>query len=224
MYESNEVYVYTLSVNIAKSTHYTNTYIVMSKKNKEAILIDPGDEADKIIKSIKEVGAFVKYIILTHTHYDHIGALKAVADYTNAKIMVHINDVDGLNDEEKNYCRKLNMKIDNVDISHVIKIEDGYKFKVDNMYFEVIHTPGHTSGGICIFEKTSNVLFTGDTIFCNCYGRTDLKSASIDDMKKSLDKIFDRFDNILIFPGHDKSVNLNYAKKRIKMLLAIKGE
>lgn len=222
-YESNGIIVETVYVKIGKLDHITNSYLVYDKSSNEGIIIDPGDEKEKIIQAIVSAKVNVKYIVLTHTHYDHIIALKDIQEYTNAKVLVHKEDIDGLTDDEKNHSTEMKIGLKRVNMNNVVPVEDGFKFEVGKMNFEVIHTPGHTRGCICIFEKTANVLFTGDTIFCEYYGRTDLKSGNFQDMKNSVDKIFNRFSNIQIFAGHDKSVNIDSTKRRIRLLLAVKG-
>ncbi|MNI74604.1 putative metallo-hydrolase [compost metagenome] len=136
---------------------------------------------------------------------------------------MHKNDIDGLSDDDKSHSIMLGVDVQNINKDDIIAVEDKTTFDIGDMKFEVIHTPGHTNGCICIYEQTSNVLFTGDTIFSDCYGRTDLKSGSFEEMKKTVDKLFKRFNNIEIYSGHGESVNIESAKKRIKILIAIKS-
>ncbi|MEG2311034.1 MAG: MBL fold metallo-hydrolase [Clostridia bacterium] len=211
-----------IEVSISQSQHITNSYLIYDE-TKDAILLDPGDEAQKIIDTINSLELKVKYICITHAHADHMGALEKVLKYTNAKILIHENDVLALFNKIENYCDMLGVDKQNISKDVVIEIVDGYEFSVGNLKFEVIHTPGHTSGSICIFEKTSNMLFTGDTIFSDCYGRCDLQTGSIDKMVSSINKLFLRFSNIEIYPGHNMSVNIDEAKKKIRLLLAMKG-
>lgn len=211
-----------IEIDVANQGHITNSYLVYDE-NKETILIDPGYNENKIIDVIKSLNVNVRYIIITHAHGDHIGALEKIQKYTNAKIIVHKNDYKALMSEEENYSEMLNVPKQNLTKESIIEIEDGYKLKFSNLKFEIIHTPGHTSGSICIYDMVSNKLFTGDTIFCDCYGRCDLYSGNFSDMVNSIKKIFARFNDITIYPGHNEIVNINSAKKYIKMLFAIKG-
>lgn len=211
-----------IEVDVANQGHITNSYLVYDNK-KEAVLIDPGFNENKIIERIKNLTVNVKYIIITHAHADHIGALENIQKYTNAKIIVHKNDYNALIYEEENYGDMLNVSKQNINKEDIIQVEDKYILKFSNLEFEIIHTPGHTSGCICIYDVKSNKLFTGDTIFCDCYGRCDLFSGSFEDMVESIKKIFNRFEDIDIYPGHDKIVNISNAKRYIKMLLAMKG-
>lgn len=211
-----------IKVNVGGKDHITNSYILYDD-SKEAVIFDPADEQEKIIDKVKELELDVKYIVITHAHADHFGALEKIAKWTNAYILVHENDYEALVNKAPNYAEELGVRKQNLESFTIVKIFDGYNFKIGNINLEVIHTPGHTDGGICIFEKTSNSLFTGDTIFCNCYGRCDLYSASSEKMVESLKKIFSRFEDVTIYSGHDKSVKIEESKKYIKMLMSIKG-
>lgn len=222
-FERNGIIIETIQVDVADRGHVTNCYLVYDKISKYGIVIDPGYNGDEIISEIKRNGVTVEYIILTHCHGDHIGALEDVQKYTNAKVIIHENDLDGLYDDEKNHSASLGVDVQNIDKNCILTVSNDNVFECGDMELEVIHTPGHTSGCICIFERTANVLFTGDTIFMDCYGRTDLKSGSFDQMQASIAKLFKRFKNIEIYPGHDEYGNIEGAKKRINLLLAIKS-
>lgn len=212
-----------IEIDVGNKGHLTNTYLIFDSKINEAILFDPADNAAKIIDRIKQLKLNVKYICITHAHGDHFGALEELAEYTKADILIHRNDYFPLIGKEENYSEDLGVKKQSIDRFNIVKIYDGYNFRVGDMNFEVIHTPGHTSGCICVYEKMSNSLFTGDTIFYDCYGRCDLHSANFDDMVTSIRKLFERFDDITIYPGHDKIVNISSAKKYIRMLMAMKN-
>lgn len=211
-----------IEVNVGKIGHITNCYLVYDD-NKNGILIDPGYESNKIIEEINRKNLKVKYIVITHAHADHMGALSEVQKYTNADIFVHKNDLDMLLEKEENYESDLNVEKQNINEKLVKTVEEGDILSLGEIEFEIIHTPGHTSGSICLFEKTSKMLFTGDTIFHDCYGRCDLYSSDFNDMVNSLKKVFTRFDDEFIYPGHGESVNLKKAKRYIKMLMAMKN-
>ena len=139
-----------------------NCYIV--EKNNKCIIIDPGDEADKIISNIT---CEVVGILITHYHFDHIGALDELKEKYNL--------------QENNY-------------------------NIDGFDFEVIDTPGHTSDSKTYYFKDNNIMFVGDFLFKDGIGRMDLPTGSVNEMKKSLDKIFTYPSNTIIYPGHgDKS-------------------
>lgn len=212
-----------IEVDVGGQGHFTNCYLVFDE-NKEAILIDPGFDENKIIQYIKNLECRVKYIIITHAHADHIGALENLQKFTDAKIIVHKNDYNSLIGEEENYSDMLGIKKQKLNTNDIIKVGDGYKFKVGKLNLEIIHTPGHTSGGICIFEKTSQKLFTGDTIFAEGYGRCDLYTGNFEKMLESIKKIFERFEEeVEIYPGHERKAKIFFVKRFLRILLATKG-
>ena len=213
--------IYNMKINVSNQGHYTNTYIINDEK--QALIIDPAFDYEKIINYIKENLLDVKYIVITHAHADHIGALEKVQKYTHAKVIIHKLDKQALLFEAENYSDMFSIKKQNIDIKDLIVVEDGFKFNLGNMSFEIIHTPGHTAGSICIYEENSKVLFSGDTIFSDAYGRCDLYKGNFNDMLNSLRKLFNKFSDIMIYPGHGEISNIDIAKKRIKLLIAMKG-
>lgn len=212
-----------IQIDVANSGHITNSYLIYDTEIKNAVLIDPGDNPEFIIEQIKKLDLELNYIVITHAHGDHIGALEKVRDYFNSKVIIHKYDINALLGFEENYSDHIGVKQQNIDINNIVGVEDNQIIKDKNIEFEIIHTPGHTKGCICIYEKNLNVLFTGDTLFYNCYGRCDLNGGSFDDMASSLRKLYNRFDNIKIYPGHDKVVNIADTTKRIRLLIAING-
>ena len=212
-----------LELRILGYEHITNTYLIYDE-NKEAVLIDPADEKDKIINKIEELGLNVKNIVLTHGHFEHTNALYDLVEYTNAKVLIHKDDVDmllGKVDDASSIFDAIPKYINEKDIQEIC---DGYILNIGNMELEIIHTPGHTAGSIVIYVKNENVIITGDTIFANAFGRCDLATSNMDNMVLSLRKVFNRFEelDITIYPGHGESSKLKTAKKYIKLLLALR--
>ena len=159
----------------------TNCYLAISKG--ELIIIDPGGEADKILREIKKIKAKPKYIINTHFHPDHTSENLRIKEETGAEILIH--------EKEKDF---IDFKAD-----RFLKEED--EIKIGDSVFKIIHTPGHTPGGICLFGE--NVVFTGDTLFKDGYGRADLPGGSPEDLKKSLRKLSKLLKpNMIVYPGH----------------------
>src|SRR5574344_407295 len=212
-----------IKVDVAGRGHITNSYLIYDDTSKEGVLIDPGYDSNKIISEVKTLDIAIKYILLTHAHGDHFGAVEKVCDFAKSPVIVHEEDFDMLIGNIENYSTPQGVSKQDLSSCNILKVKDGFTFIVGALNFEVIHTPGHTKGGICLLEKTSNNLFTGDTIFYDCYGRCDLVTGNFDDMVYSIKKLFDRFENIMIYPGHGKSVNIDFAKKYIKILLSMKN-
>lgn len=214
-----------LEINVNNLKHITNTYLVYNEEL-DAVLIDPADSSEKIIKKIEELKLNLKYVFITHGHADHIGALNDIIDKYHIKCFIHKNDYEKLFDNGKNCSMMLNnmyLRIQEQNKRYIEKIDDGTKFSLGNYNFLALLTKGHTSGSMCLYVEEEKILFTGDTIFHNCYGRCDLYSSSFDDMILSLRKIFDTFENekIIIYPGHNESCSLKEAENKIKLLLKI---
>lgn len=220
--ENGNLRIETILLNIADENHITNCYLVYDNVTKEALIIDPGDEGNKIIKEIEKLEINPKYIVLTHCHGDHIGAVDAVKyKYENAKIVINKDDYDGYFNPNINCINELNLKQPR-EIPE-IKVDGGDTLSIGDIVFNIIHTPGHTKGGMCLYNQAYKVLFSGDTLFANMYGRTDLESGSDKEMEESLNKLFDLPDDTIIYSGHGKAERMSFAKPRVRLFLAIKG-
>ncbi len=183
----------------------SNCYILIDENSKEAILIDPGGAKDIIQDKKKALGIEFKYIINTHGHVDHIAGDK---DYM-LPVYIHEYDVSFLTDPSKNLSELLGISI--VVENTVNKLKDKSVVNVGNISVEVIHTPGHTPGSICL--KTDAILFTGDTLFFEGIGRTDLPGSSFEKLKNSiLKRLFVMDNNIKIYPGHGITSSIGYEK------------
>lgn len=182
----------------------TNCYIIQAENTKEAMVIDPGGEAEKIIKMLDVLDANLKYIYLTHCHGDHIGALKELKEAKGGKILIHRNDVEGL--YNKNISLTDYIGIDEIKIDEASKVDDGDKIHVGNLEFIVIHTPGHTAGCSSLYCEKEKLLFSGDTLFYGTWGRTDLPTSSFQDIINSITtKLLVLPGDTIVYPGHGKS-------------------
>ena len=189
----------------------TNCYIVADEKTKEAFIIDPGAEPEKIIEMINILKVKVKYIILTHCHGDHSGAISEVKDKLGGKILIHRMDAEGLYNEDINLSYYIGMN--NVELEADSRLDDEDKIHLGDIEFEIIHTPGHTKGGICVYCKECNMIFTGDTLFRGTWGRTDLPTGNFEDIIHSItNKIMILPENTIVYPGHGKSTIIKEEK------------
>ena len=181
----------------------TNCYIVVDEDTKEAIVIDPGGEVEKIIDMIKIIGTKVKYIYLTHCHGDHIGVAENLRKYTNAKVLIYITESESLNNTDINLLDYIGMEP--IYLEADSRVQDNDLIHIGNIEFKVIHTPGHTCGSTSLYCEKYNMLFSGDTIFSGTWGRTDLPTGSLKDMMNSITKkILTLPDDTIIYPGHGR--------------------
>ena len=182
----------------------TNCYIIMDKDTKEAIIIDPAGNANEIMEMLKVLEAKVKYIIITHCHGDHTSALKEIKNLTNGKILAHILEAENINDDAINLNSYIGIQQENIEID--ARVNDRDIIHIGNIQFEIIHTPGHTNGSICIYCKEYGMLFSGDTLFRGTWGRTDLPTGSFTDIIRSIEnKIMILPEETFIYPGHGKT-------------------
>lgn len=167
----------------------SNGYVLYQQDGGEAYLIDPGYNSKVFIEYIKEHGFELKGILLTHHHYDHSGVADRVKAVFDCPIYLHRRDCDI-------YFKEFKKNAD-------VYMEDGDTFDLGGEKIRVIHTPGHTGGGVCFMSDKSKVCFTGDTIFNVDLGRTDLEGGSEKEMIDSMLNIIDKWPNdIMIYPGH----------------------
>lgn len=187
-----------------------NAYIVYTENKPEAVIIDPGDDIKLIMDLIKEHELKLEKILLTHGHFDHIGAVKDLKERTGAQVAIHKQEADFLTDPNKNLSYIINRQI--VQDPADIFLEDGDLIRVADMEFKVLHTPGHTEGGVCY--KLGKVLFTGDTLFEGSVGRTDLSGGSYEQLMSSIrEKLLVLDDDHLVYPGHGRQTTIGRERR-----------
>ena len=188
-----------------------NNYLVIDEESKEAVLIDCSANDPEIKNAIKEAGANLKYILLTHGHFDHVAGIRP----DSAKIVMHENDLPIIK-QANQYLPMFGIPeitIPNIDIY----IKDGDILKIGNTEIRVIHTPGHTQGGVCYLIGDS--LFSGDTVFREAVGRCDLEGGDFDQIVESIEtKIFTLPEGIKIYPGHGQSTTVGWEKENNRFL------
>lgn len=200
-----------LKVRIEHLNLVTNSYIVVDEDTKEAMVIDPGAEGEKIIEMLNILDAKLKYIFITHCHADHIGAINEVKNAKGGKILISREDAPGLYDE--GISLTYYAETQNPELEADSRVDDGDLIHLGNLEFRVIATPGHTRGGLCLYCPAEDMIFTGDTIFSSTWGRTDLPTGSMEDIMDSItNKILVLPENTIIYPGHGKSTKIKDEK------------
>lgn len=188
----------------------TNCYLVWDEESKRGFLVDPGEQADKIIRVCSRYEIKPEAILLTHGHFDHIMAAKKVKEYYQIPVYAGIHEEELLADAEKNlsamWAEGFTMKADDL-------VVDNQKIEIAGMKVTVIETPGHTSGGVCYYIEKEHVLFVGDTLFFESYGRTDFPGGSMFSLIRSLGKkLFVLPDETDVYPGHGQVTSIGYEK------------
>jgi hydroxyacylglutathione hydrolase len=174
------------------------TYIVGCEKEKECLIIDPAGSSDTILSKMHGSGLTAKYVVNTHGHADHTWGNKAILAETGAELVVHREDAARIS-SGLNKVFSVAMGKRPSPKPHVL-VKDGDFLKIGKTQLEVIHTPGHTPGSICLYGEGN--LFTGDTLFVGAVGRTDLKGGSFETLLKSLKKLLTLPPETRIWPGH----------------------
>lgn len=181
-----------------------NCYVIACEATNEAAVIDPGGDAEQIAAVIENNDFQLKYILLTHGHGDHIGGVKELQALLPAPVYIHKGDLTMIRDKHKNYSSSMGAGIE-LDTSHFL--EDGDKLPLGKLTLEIIHTPGHSKGGVCI--KVDEVVFTGDTLFSNSVGRTDLYGGDHEQLITSIkEKLMVLSDEVTVFPGHGPATRI----------------
>lgn len=187
-----------------------NTYLI-GEKNGEIAIIDPGAKDDKIIELIEQYNLTPIKIINTHGHFDHIAGNEFLKEKFNLDILIHKNEKDFLINPAKNLSQLSLNEVISPSADELLKDND--KIFVGKYEFKVIHTPGHSPGGIALYNKKEKVLFSGDTIFAMGIGRSDFNSSNQKDLYKSIENLLKLDDDTKVFPGHGKKTTIREFKK-----------
>ena len=176
-----------------------NCFILGCEETLEAVVIDPGDEADRILMALAESSLKLNYIVNTHGHFDHVGANKPLHDATGAPILIHALDAPMLNQIAAS-AANWGLAGDNSPPPERM-IDEGDTIVFGNITLTVIHTPGHTPGGVSL--KTGEHVFVGDTLFAGSIGRTDFPGGSFETLRDSIQKkLFVLGDEVRVYTGH----------------------
>ncbi|NLW17814.1 MAG: MBL fold metallo-hydrolase [Firmicutes bacterium] len=182
----------------------TNCYLVWEEDSQEAMLIDPAGRPERIAEILEGFEGQVKYIVLTHGHPDHVSGVKAAKELTKAPTLIHRLDAPMLADHDNMISRYVGITEPLPEPDQLL--DGGEKLQLGKLVFEVIHTPGHTEGGIVIFGE--GVLFSGDTLFAGSIGRYDLPGGNWDVLKDSLRHLMTLPGDTVVYPGHGEATTI----------------
>jgi glyoxylase-like metal-dependent hydrolase (beta-lactamase superfamily II) len=187
-----------------------NCFILGCEQTLEAAVIDPGDEADRILRALAEFNLTAKLIINTHGHFDHVGANKRLNAVTGAPILIHSLDAPMLA-QLADSAAAWGMQADNSPPPDR-ELQDGDDVTFGKIRLTVVHTPGHTPGGISLY--TAREVFVGDTLFAGSIGRTDFPGGSFATLKESIQqKLFALSDDLKVYPGHNQTTTIGVEKR-----------
>lgn len=189
-----------------------NCYVVYDE-DRRALIIDPGDEAPRIVSFVEERGLTVEAVVLTHAHFDHLMAVKEVKEHTGAPLLIHEADARILNDPAYTLVA-FPYKLTPDRLLH-----EGDTVTVGMMNFTVLHTPGHTEGCICLLGE--DVLFAGDTLFAGSVGRVDLPGADRNKQQQTLKRLATLPDHLRVLSGHGPSTVLGTEKRVNPFMLGL---
>lgn len=189
----------------------TNCYLVASEKTRDGMVIDPAGDAARILDSISELNLKVGLIVATHTHPDHIGAIADVKEATKAEFALHAAEASTISQYENSQFSRFDPAFKPPPPPDRL-LQDGDFLNVGDITFKVLHTPGHSPGGICLAGY--GVVFSGDTLFNMSIGRTDGPGGNHDLLISSIkSKLLNLPDETVVLPGHGPKTNIGWEKK-----------
>lgn len=183
----------------------TNSYIVASDTG-SCVLIDAPADADYIFGEIQKRHLELKKILLTHGHFDHVGAVADLVDKTGCEVYIHAADIQKLSDDDGMLSSFFRVRGSRT-FEGALPIDDGDIIKQDELEFDVVHTPGHTSGSVCFI--IGDVMFSGDTLFKRSVGRTDMPDGDSAKLSTSMKILNDLGGNLRVLPGHMEETTLD---------------
>lgn len=187
----------------------TNTYIVAGDNSKECVIIDPAAEEQKIVAKLNECGFDLCAILLTHGHFDHIGVAENLRNKYQAKIYA-MEEEKQILETSANLSEMIRQ---NFNLKADVYLKDMDIIKLADCEFKVIHTPGHTIGSCCYYVENEKVLFSGDTMFCNSYGRTDFPTGSTSSIIRSItERLLKLPDDTKVYPGHEDTTTIGFER------------
>lgn len=190
----------------------TNCYVIYHEGKKEAVIVDPADNGAFLLNKCRELGVEPTAILLTHGHFDHILAVEDIRRVFHCQVYAHVDEERLLEDSSMNLSGTLG--IERMELSADEFLRDGQVIHLLGDEWKVLATPGHTAGSVCYYLESEQVLISGDTLFYESMGRTDLPTGSSSAIVKSItEKLFVLPDDTMVYPGHGDPTTIGYEKK-----------
>ncbi len=189
----------------------TNCYFVYEEGKKEALVFDPADKGDYIFEGLKNKGFTVAAILLTHGHFDHIWGLEALKELTGAKVYAY--------EEEKEVCENASVNVSKgagrpCAVKADFYLKDGEEITIAGISLKLVATPGHTKGSCCYYFESDKILISGDTLFQESVGRTDLPTGSMGTLVRSVrEKLLALPEDVKVYPGHGESTTIGHERE-----------
>lgn len=192
-----------------------NAFLVYAPDREDCIIVDPGDDLNRLRDAIARSGRKLAAILLTHGHFDHILAASPLAKETGAEVYIHEGDMEMLNESRLN---AYNAMVCNLPAPRDI-IAEPFEDTLDiaGMHFEIMNTPGHSKGSSCFYLAGEKTLFSGDTLFCEGFGRMDLHGGSPIEMRESLRRLFAMPGDTKVYCGHGPNTTIGMERARYKL-------
>jgi hydroxyacylglutathione hydrolase len=189
----------------------TNCYIVGCEKTKEAAVIDPGDEADRILAAVRAAGLKVTHVLLTHAHFDHIGAADEVARASNAPLALHPDDLPLL--QAGGGAPFFGLQLPSIPDT-VASLAAGQEIGVGELTLRVLHTPGHSPGHVTFYIPAEGALFDGDVLFAEGIGRADMPGGNFAVLMRSIgEQLMTLPDETVVYPGHGPATTIGHERR-----------
>ena len=189
----------------------TNCYVVACERTHQAMVVDPGGDLQDISSTLEEIGAQAQQIVLTHFHFDHILAADPLRQETGASLAIHEAEAPHLTNPPALF-RAFSPDVPQGLVADQL-LHDGDVLSVGDIRVEVLHTPGHSPGGISLWLPDEQIVFSGDALFREGIGRTDFPGSSSDQLLRSIrEKLFALPDETVVYPGHGPSTTVGYEK------------